>query len=103
MESTMQSQHVLCLVVAILVASKPITAFAPTQSTYASNKPTRLFAEFNEAVYETDRLAKDAEAMSAMKQQAENEYSKLRTPWKWRIRKAVWDYLEEENIAQFPR
>jgi 5-formyltetrahydrofolate cyclo-ligase len=41
--------------------------------------------------------------MDAMKAEAEGEYAKLRTPWKWRIRRAVWDYMEENDIAQFPR
>ncbi|ACI64140.1 predicted protein, partial [Thalassiosira pseudonana CCMP1335] len=58
---------------------------------------------FDEKSYETDRLAKDAQAMDAMKAEAEGEYAKLRTPWKWRIRRAVWDYMEENDIAQFPR
>ena len=59
--------------------------------------------KFDEAAFESDRLAKDAMAMAEMKSQAEDEYAKLRTPWKWRIRKAVWDFLEEQEIAQFPR
>ena len=82
-------------------------AFTPTQWTSPASlrlrHSTLHMSEFNEATYESDRLAKDALAMEAMKQEAENEYSKLRTPWKWRIRKAVWDYLEDNNIAQFPR
>lgn len=60
-------------------------------------------ALFDEAAFEKDRLSKDAEAMGAMKNRAEQEYSKLRTPWKWRIRKAVWDFMEAKNLAQFPR
>ncbi|KAL7524369.1 hypothetical protein ACHAXR_000549 [Thalassiosira sp. AJA248-18] len=68
---------------------------------------TKLFAEesstFDEKSFETDRLSKDAQAMDEMKKTATEEYSKLRTPWKWAIRKAVWDYLEEKDLAQFPR
>lgn len=41
--------------------------------------------------------------MEEMERVATQEFAKLRTPWKWRIRKAVWDYLEEKDIAQFPR
>ena len=58
---------------------------------------------FDETAYETNRLAQDARAMNEMKALAQEEYAKLRTPWKWRIRKAVWDYMEERNVAQFPR
>lgn len=58
---------------------------------------------FDEEAYEENRLAKDAEAMDAMKDLAEEEFSKLRTPWKWVIRKRIWDLLEERNIARPPR
>eukprot|EP00986_Skeletonema_menzelii_P019368 scaffold27836_cov166-Skeletonema_menzelii.AAC.1 len=60
-------------------------------------------SSFDEQAYESDRLSKDAKAMAEMKQIATEEFSKLRTPWKWKIRKAVWDYLEEKDLAQFPR
>ena len=60
-------------------------------------------ASFDEKSFESDRLSKDAQAMDQMMQLATEEYSKLRTPWKWAIRKAVWDYLEEKDLAQFPR
>ena len=60
-------------------------------------------ANFDERSYEQDRLSKDAQAMDAMKQQAEAEFSKLRTPWKWVIRKRIWDLMEEKDIAMFPR
>ena len=59
--------------------------------------------DFDDAAYEKDRLEKDAEAMNAMKEVAENEFSKLRTPWKWDIRKRIWDMMEEKDIAQYPR
>jgi len=41
--------------------------------------------QFNEVAYEKERLEKDAEAMDAMKIVAENEFAKLRTPWKREI------------------
>jgi 5-formyltetrahydrofolate cyclo-ligase len=59
---------------------------------------------FDEAAYEQERLSKDAEAMNAMKQEADMEFAKgLRTPWKWKLRKRIWDYMEENDIARFPR
>jgi len=65
---------------------------------------------FDEAAYEADRLSRDAEAMEAMKlksqqveAKAESEFADLRTPWKWTIRKRIWDKLEAEDIARPPR
>lgn len=58
---------------------------------------------FDEVAYENDRLEKDAQAMGNMKDLADNEFSKLRTPWKWTIRKRIWDLMEEKDIAAFPR
>jgi 5-formyltetrahydrofolate cyclo-ligase len=58
---------------------------------------------FDAAAYESDRLSKDAQAMETMKQIASAEFEKLRTPWKWEIRKRMWDYMEDNDIAQFPR
>jgi 5-formyltetrahydrofolate cyclo-ligase len=67
---------------------------------------------FDEESYEKDRLAKDAKAMDAMKAVADVELNKkgngkqqqqLRSPWKWALRKRIWDYMEENDIARFPR
>ena len=44
----------------------------------AASKP------FDEGEFEADRLKKDAEAMGAMKIEADKQFAKLRTPWKWR-------------------
>lgn len=60
-------------------------------------------AAFDETAYEADRLAKDAQAMDAMKTKAEAEFANLRTPWKWTIRKRIWDLMESEDIARPPR
>lgn len=68
-----------------------------------NNESTHSDTTFDETAYETDRLAKDAIAMDEMKKVADEEYAKLRTPWKWRIRRAVWDFMEANDIAQFPR
>jgi len=59
--------------------------------------------EQDDKSYEEDRLKKDAMAMNEMKLQSEQEFSSLRTPWKWVIRKRIWDYLEDNNIARPPR
>lgn len=76
-----------------LAFSSPLKAEAPEAAQ----------REFDEVAYEKDRLEKDAQAMDAMKEVAENEFAKLRTPWKWDIRKRIWDMMEEKDIAQFPR
>lgn len=60
-------------------------------------------AAFDEAAYEADRLAKDAQAMDDMKTKADAEFANLRTPWKWTIRKRIWDLMEAEDIARQPR
>jgi len=67
------------------------------------NIPSLMLSSFDEDVYEKDRLEKDEKAMDSMKEEAEEEYSKLRTPWKWIIRKRIWDLLEDQNIARPPR
>ena len=86
--------------------------------------------EFREGgAYEKDRLARDAEAMDAMKALSdaalrrdgaarENENGnggadtdgakpppprQLRSPWKWKLRQRTWDYMEANDIARFPR
>jgi len=60
-------------------------------------------SSFDEDAYEKDRLSKDADAMKAMKEEAEMQFAALRTPWKWSIRKRIWDHLEREEIARPPR
>ena len=60
-------------------------------------------AAFDETKYEAERLEKDAAAMQAMREEAEAEYKALRTPWKWVIRKRIWDYMEDNDIARQPR
>jgi len=41
--------------------------------------------------------------MRAMQKEYDDEFSKLRTPWKWKIRKRIWDLMEAKDIARFPR
>ncbi len=78
-------------------------AFMSISGASRVDQPKLSMSTFNEEEYEENRLAKDAEAMDAMKDLAEEEFSKLRTPWKWVIRKRIWDLLEERNIARPPR
>jgi len=74
--------------------------------------------EFEEGgAYEADRLARDAEAMDAMKalseatlrrdgggsDDPERPGRRLRSPWKWKLRRRTWDYMEANDIARFPR
>lgn len=78
-------------------------AFAPHRFSSTASFRLQDKKSFDEEAYEQDRLAKDAEAMSAMKDKAAEEFSNLRTPWKWKIRKRIWDLMEEKDIARFPR
>ena len=57
---------------------------------------------FDATAYEVDRLAKDADAMDAMAAE-EAKYADLRTPWKWVIRRRIWDLMEAEDYARQPR
>jgi len=66
-------------------------------------KNWKMSVSFDEQSFEVDRLLKDAHAMNTMRETANVEYSKLRTPWKWTIRRAIWDHLERANIACYPR
>ncbi|TKY46048.1 5-formyltetrahydrofolate cyclo-ligase [Spatholobus suberectus] len=52
---------------------------------------------FDEAAFEAERLALDAEARRAM---AEADDPKA---WKWVIRKRIWDTMEARNFANNPR
>ena len=57
---------------------------------------------FDAMEYEANRLARDDEAMAAMAAE-EAKYAKLRTPWKWVIRRRIWDLMEAEDYARQPR
>ncbi|XP_019152319.1 PREDICTED: 5-formyltetrahydrofolate cyclo-ligase-like protein COG0212 [Ipomoea nil] len=62
-------------------------------------------AAFDEAAYEAERLRLDAVARDAMAEASERETQNENDPkaWKWVIRKRIWDLMEAQNIAQFPR
>ncbi|PSS00048.1 5-formyltetrahydrofolate cyclo-ligase-like protein [Actinidia chinensis var. chinensis] len=60
---------------------------------------------FDESAYEAERLRLDAEARESMADASEREAADEADAkaWKWAIRKRVWDLMEAQNIAQFPR
>nr|XP_009797880.1 PREDICTED: 5-formyltetrahydrofolate cyclo-ligase-like protein COG0212 isoform X2 [Nicotiana sylvestris] len=62
-------------------------------------------AIFDDAAYEAERHRLDAEARKAMAETYERETQDQEDPkaWKWVIRKRIWDLMEAQNIAQFPR
>lgn len=84
------------------VACSVALVIAPNH-VYRIVKSKLCLSTFDNEAYEQDRLNKDAQAMNAMKEKAEEEFSKLRTPWKWVIRKRIWDLLEAKDIARPPR
>ncbi|KAF5953290.1 hypothetical protein HYC85_006146 [Camellia sinensis] len=60
---------------------------------------------FDESAYEAERLRLDAKARNSMAEMSEREIADHDDPraWKWAIRKRVWDMMEAQSIAQFPR
>lgn len=60
---------------------------------------------FDDAAYEAERHRLDAEARQAMAETSKMETQNPEDPkaWKWVIRRRVWDLMEAQNIAQFPR
>ncbi|KAJ8434550.1 hypothetical protein Cgig2_001182 [Carnegiea gigantea] len=85
--------------------SLPSTQTARTRSISKLGSSTND-AVFDEAAFEANRLSLDAKARASMAEAAEREMiSGDEDPkaWKWRIRKRVWDLMEAESIAQFPR
>ena len=66
--------------------------------------------EIDEEKYEKERLSLDAAAMKKMQEVMERAanpesagFGTLRNPWKWAIRKRIWDYMEANDIARNPR
>ncbi|XP_059631548.1 5-formyltetrahydrofolate cyclo-ligase-like protein COG0212 isoform X2 [Cornus florida] len=66
---------------------------------------TRDGVVFDESAYEAERFRLDAKARESMAETSEKEVGDEDDPkaWKWVIRKGVWDLMEAQNIAQFPR
>ncbi|XP_022851280.1 5-formyltetrahydrofolate cyclo-ligase-like protein COG0212 isoform X3 [Olea europaea var. sylvestris] len=60
---------------------------------------------FNDEAYEAERLRLDAEARNSMADKSSKGVQIEDDPkaWKWVIRNRVWDLMEAQNIAQFPR
>ncbi|WIA34178.1 hypothetical protein OEZ86_012536 [Tetradesmus obliquus] len=65
---------------------------------------------FDTASYDAERLKLDEQARTAMVSKAVAESAaEVAAPgskegaWKWAIRKKMWDYMEENDIARFPR
>ncbi|CAE8742834.1 unnamed protein product, partial [Polarella glacialis] len=60
---------------------------------------------------EAERLALDKEARQSMEEHmkkvedlaAEGNIRAQKTAWKWRVRKQIWDYLEDNDLADRPR
>jgi 5-formyltetrahydrofolate cyclo-ligase len=68
-------------------------------------------AAFDPAAYDEQRLAADAAAMERMREvsAAESAAAEVQPEaappgaWKWEIRKQIWDMMEEQDLADFPR
>mmetsp|Transcript_11343 Transcript_11343/g.16662 ORF Transcript_11343/g.16662 Transcript_11343/m.16662 type:complete len:384 (+) Transcript_11343:141-1292(+) len=83
--------------------SEVIKSTSTSEAFERSSLKMKDLSIFDEEAYEADRLSKDQKAMDEMKEKSEAEFASLRTPWKWIIRKRIWDMMEEKNIARFPR
>lgn len=79
---------------------------------YCTYNPFKLDSKrnevsFDEAAYEAERLRLDAKARESMATEAAETQGSDNDDdpkaWKWVIRKRVWDMMEAQNIAQFPR
>ena len=89
------------------VATLPRYSPAVRRATIGCRVPQPVLS-FDESAYEEDRLARDAEAMAAMaveeaKAAEDAKYAALRNPWKWVIRRRIWDLMEAEDYACQPR
>eukprot|EP00879_Flechtneria_rotunda_P025703 GHRR01027340.1.p1 GENE.GHRR01027340.1~~GHRR01027340.1.p1 ORF type:complete len:257 (+),score=52.43 GHRR01027340.1:165-935(+) len=86
-----------------------------TSQRVSSRRVQRIRAAFKPqnvaiALYDAERLRLDQQARDAMTSQAAAETAaEAAAPgskdgaWKWAIRKRIWDYMEESNIARLPR
>ncbi|XP_048500205.1 5-formyltetrahydrofolate cyclo-ligase-like protein COG0212 isoform X2 [Beta vulgaris subsp. vulgaris] len=85
----------------------------PNQIKYKSLSNSKLSSSlknnaiFDEEAFEKNRLTLDAKTRELMAETSEKEMRESEEDdpkaWKWRIRKRVWDFMEANNIAQFPR
>ncbi|KAL8144317.1 hypothetical protein V2J09_017349 [Rumex salicifolius] len=67
------------------------------------NSARRNDVVFDDKEFETERLKLDAQARQSMAEASERELFDDPKAWKWEIRKRIWDLMEANNIAQFPR
>ncbi|KAG2443221.1 hypothetical protein HYH02_009295 [Chlamydomonas schloesseri] len=65
---------------------------------------------FDAESYNAERLKLDEQARDGMRTQLARDASaeaaapgSVAGAWKWAIRKKIWDYMEENDIARFPR
>ncbi|XP_074280301.1 5-formyltetrahydrofolate cyclo-ligase-like protein COG0212 isoform X2 [Silene latifolia] len=97
-------------------SSIPLRTFTITKTTNPPNftitsklGSSRNDAAFDEAAYEANRLSLDAKARESMAETSVRDMIESEgneddpKAWKWKIRKRVWDFMEANNIAQFPR
>ncbi|KAL9245078.1 hypothetical protein vseg_018772 [Gypsophila vaccaria] len=79
----------------------------PKFTTFSNLGTSRNDPAFDEAAYEANRLSLDAIARDSMAQASQREMmagnEEDPKAWKWVIRKRVWDYMEDHNVAMFPR
>eukprot|EP00929_Paragymnodinium_shiwhaense_P087110 TRINITY_DN47404_c0_g1_i2.p1 TRINITY_DN47404_c0_g1~~TRINITY_DN47404_c0_g1_i2.p1 ORF type:complete len:219 (+),score=12.43 TRINITY_DN47404_c0_g1_i2:56-712(+) len=78
----------------------------------AASLATQLHARFNRNTEtEEERLKLDKEARDGMEEYmvkiedlaAKGNVRAQKTAWKWKVRKKVWNYLEDNDLADFPR
>jgi len=72
-------------------------------STAVASSSSADTSSFDVQAYDAERLRLDEQARSQMKQQASSMPSTGPGAWKWQYRKSMWDRMEAEDIARFPR
>ena len=103
MRSTLRSSLPCLVLLCNAVTASALQCSTARRALRPARSVATRMASAADAAYEADRLARDAEAMDTMRVEAEEAYENLRTPWKWVIRKRIWDLMEAEDIARQPR
>jgi len=65
--------------------------------------PSGVVANSIESDAADSRITQEGQVMERAADPSAAGFDKLRNPWKWEIRKRVWDYMETNNIARNPR